>query len=89
MVLQTDNSQTQRNIWVAYELAANAPRNAAYLAIRGRDGGGGAEQQAPTLFDLWVSDGAAATGNWYKVKTGITLPAFAATTPGQRQEFAL
>jgi hypothetical protein len=89
MSTNAGSAQNQGPVWIAYELAANATRNAAFMAIRGRDGGGGGEQQAPTLFDLWVSDGAVATGNWYKETAGISLTAFAATTPGQRKEFAL
>lgn len=84
-------ASAQAPIWVAYDLGSSATRSAAYFAIRGRDGGGGGQTQAPTLFDLWYSTGAAATGAWYRglSQTGLTFAAFAATTPGQRQEQAL
>lgn len=80
----------QPPLYIAYDLGANAARNAAFMAIRGRSGGGGAQDQAPRLFDLWVSAGPAATGDWYKTPNlGVALGAFAATTPGERKEFAL
>lgn len=91
MSTNAGGAQNQGPVWIAYDLGANAARNAAFMAIRGRDGGGGGQSQAPTLFDLWVSDGPAATGTWYKVPAslGVTLSAFAATTPGERKEFAV
>jgi hypothetical protein len=79
----------QANAFFYFELGTNATRNVVFAAVRGRDGGGGAEQQAPTLFDLWLSTGTVSTGSWYRAKTAVSLSSYAATTPGERKEFAV
>ena len=82
-------SQNQANAYFAFELGSSATRNVAFAAVRGRDGGGGSQTQAPTLFDLWLSTGTVSGGIWYRAKPGVSLSAFAATTPGERKEFAV
>jgi hypothetical protein len=73
-------------IWIEADLGSSGTRNATHVAIRGRDGGGGGELQAPRLFDNWIS---ADDTIWHKGGTGYALSAFAATTPGERKETTL
>jgi hypothetical protein len=79
-------SQNQGNGSYTVDKGVGASLSANYLSIRGRDGGGGAEKQAPTLFDLYFSlDGVTFT----LYASNLTFPAFAPTTPGHLQELLL
>ena len=79
-------TQSQAPTWWYADAGASTHLAASYLRIRGRDGGGGGELQAPTLFDLYLSqDGV----SFDKSATGLVFTAFAATTPGELKELTL
>lgn len=76
----------QSPVWFEADKGSSATRSATHLAVRGRDGGGGGEAQAPTLFDVWISTDDTV---FHKGGTGYTFSAFAGTTPGERKELTL
>lgn len=76
----------QASAYFQYAFGSNAARNVTHLAIRGRDGGGGGQTQAPTAFDLYLSDDNAV---FHKNNVGLSFGTFSGTTPGHRQELAL
>jgi len=80
------SNQNQPPAWIGYDFGSNGTRNAAYLALRSRDGGGGAQTQCPTLIDIYLSDDNSA---FWKVKPRVAFSAWGANTPGDRQEVAL
>ncbi len=78
--------QNQANGSFTVDKGVGASLSASYLSIRGRDGGGGGELQAPRLFDLYFSlDNVTFT----LYATDLTFPAFAGTTPGQLHELLI
>lgn len=70
--------------WVDAGVGATLAAN--FFRVQGRDGGGGGELQAPTLFDLFLS---ANSTDFDKLATGQTFATFAATTPGTIREQAI
>lgn len=82
----TNNSGVANQLpsWCGYDFGADASRSTQYIALQSRDGGGGAQDQAPRTFIIMVGG----QTSWYK-NSFQTTGAWSATTPGDIREFTL
>lgn len=80
------NSATQGPAWIAVDLGTQAARNARFFAVQARNGTSGEADQAPVLFDLYLT---ADNVSWEKVQGTIVLNKFIGATPGGIQELPL